>query len=288
MKHIMHVPALAIAIAAFSSSAYAQDYTNGGTVSLFTTSSPQSWVAVDGSSAPVDTNQINPDGSFKPSCAGCAWVDPATLTQAQRDAIAADPHAATYYPTAGARRTSVLTDTTTGDSSSVTRTDGGVVTSASLSDGTHTTAASAKGVSVSDTSGNSTVLSATGLTTTGTVSAGEVYAGGVNVGATLSHYGSQIGTLENLYAGQQVQINNLSGRMDKAYAGIAMAGAMHDPQVDPGHTFGLSFSAADFSGVAGFAGSAKWRINNNFAVGGGGAFSDKGEGLGRVYGELQW
>jgi hypothetical protein len=99
---------------------------------------------------------------------------------------------------------------------------------------------------------------------------------------------TDIHNLYGLYGSQQNQINNLSGRMDKAYSGIAMASAFHAPQVDPGHTFGLSISAADFAGVGGFSGAAKWRVNNNFAVGAGGAFSDRGEATGQVYGEVQW
>lgn len=121
----------------------------------------------------------------------------------------------------------------------------------------------------------------------------ENWASGVD--STLANYGNRITSAEGkitnlygLYGAQQNQITALSGRMDKAYAGIAMASAFHAPQVDPGHTFGLSLSAADFAGVGGFSGAAKWRINNNFAVGAGGAFSDRGQAAGQVYGEVQW
>jgi YadA-like membrane anchor domain len=147
----------------------------------------------------------------------------------------------------------------------------------------------------------STSVTAGGVSTNGTVSAttlatqdshGAVYA---NVGDTLTQYGSQIGAntasiahLQTLYSSQQGQINSLSGRMDKAYAGIAMATAFEAPQVDPGKRFGLSVNWADFAGVSGFSGVAKFRIDDHWSATGGVAGSQGGQFSGKVGIQTQW
>ena len=121
----------------------------------------------------------------------------------------------------------------------------------------------------------------------------ETWATGVD--NTLADHGARIGTAETnisalygLYGAQQGQINNLNSRMDKAYAGIAMATAFESPQVDPGKRFGLSLNWGEFEGVSAFSSSAKLRFNDNWAATGGAAVSQGGQIAAKVGIQTQW
>jgi hypothetical protein len=121
----------------------------------------------------------------------------------------------------------------------------------------------------------------------------EDWASGVD--STLTNYGNRITTAEgkitnlySLYGAQQGQINNLNGRMDKAYAGIAMATAFESPQVDPGKRFGISLNWGEFEGVSAFSTSAKLRFNDNWAATGGAAVSQSGQTAAKIGIQTQW
>ena len=171
----------------------------------------------------------------------------------------------------------------------------GAVTANTLSDGAGTTIS---GGAVTTNTVNAGTVNATTVhadsVTASSVSAAYVYAdtlataGYGNVGQTLTNYGNSISNLYSLYNSQQGQINNLNGRMDKAYAGIAMATAFESPQVDPGKRFGLSLNWGEFEGVSAFSSSAKLRFNDNWAATGGAAVSQGGQVAAKVGIQTQW
>ena len=267
MKTLTSAIALAAACAAFSYPAMAQAITGAiGTYAGYT--------LVDSGGNPIPlSGNVNSDYTVASSCTGCTY----------RTSVAGDP-STSEIGVPGAISTNPVTG--------------------------NTTAIGADGVALVNSNGATTLVTSAGVQTNGAVSAktlsdgagttitgGSVTANSVSAAngdfATLSTagYGNVGNTLTNLYDlyhGQQAQINTLNSNMTKAFEGIAMASAFHSPQVDPGHTFGLSFSAADFNGYSGFSGAGKLRINNNFAVGIGGAMSDRGSAAGQVYGEVQW
>lgn len=188
MKYKVSMLAMMIAVSA-AGSAWAADYSNSGPTNIFPVASVDQ-VAVDATGAPVDTNMVNPDGSFKanPNCP-CSWVDPSTLTGAQIAAIAADPNAA-KFDAATSRVTYAAADTTTGHSFAVQTTGAGVPTAVGFGSQTNTTTVTAEGVN-----------------TTGSVNAGTMSVGGVDVGSALADHGNRIATLETSQGAMQVQID---------------------------------------------------------------------------------
>lgn len=160
------VSILALVIGAgLSSGAFAQDFNNSGVVVNNTVTSPAiNLVAIDSSGAPVDTNMVNPDGTFKSNTnCPCAWVNPAILSQAQRDVIAAD-HNAAVFDSKTSKIITATADTYTGDAHVVSRTLAGVKTGEAYGNAAGDgTAITAGGVASVDASGNATLLTAKGV-----------------------------------------------------------------------------------------------------------------------------
>jgi hypothetical protein len=172
--------------------------------------------------------------------------------------------------------------------------------SLAVSDGTRTTVLAKDGMSTTNGT-HTTTVTANGVTTTGTVSAAVVSAGVLSttgysdVGSTLTSYDTRISanaagisSLGALYSAQQGQINNLNGRMDKAYAGIAMATAFESPQVDPGKHFGIALNWGEFEGVSAFSTMGKFRFNDNWSATAGGAVSQGGQFSAKAGIQTQW
>jgi hypothetical protein len=104
----------------------------------------------------------------------------------------------------------------------------------------------------------------------------------------LDDHSEHLAQLDSQVAGLQNQMFNLGRRMDKAYAGIAMAMAMESPQVDPGHKFGVSMNWGTFEGYNAGSFNGKFRFDDNISLTGGFGFAEKGTVGGRAGLQFQW
>lgn len=319
MKRILFT---AVAIVGMTGAANADDWSNSVGQSFSVVSPGFEAVAVDAAGAPVDVSQINSDGSFK-SCGTCTWVPMASLTPAQQQAVNDDANAARHT-----RSSVTVTDATTGDGMSFTRTNGGVFTSASLSDGEDTTTATAKGV-----------------VTTGSISAKTVSVGGRDVGSSLGDHddritankkqadatdnrlngfngtggtvetwatgvdtslanhgaaisdlygitgqqGLQIAGLYDITAAHSAQLADLRSDMKRVKGGVALALALDVPHLETGRRFGVAVNLADFEGTGAFAGGVALRLDQNWQVNAGGGLGFNGGAAGGKVGLVgQW
>jgi YadA-like membrane anchor domain len=232
------------------------------------------YVAVDGSNNPITApaGLINSNGTFTAACVGCSWVS-GTPVSGQ----------ATYNTLGISSANNV-----TGNSATVNA-DG-----ASFQNGTSVTSVAPTGVTTNGTvTANSVVANSVSATVLSTQDSHGYFYANVGDALTADRTGiaansAAISSLQNLYAVQQGQINNLNARMDKAYGGIAMATAFEVPQVDPGKHFGFSVNYADFAGYSGFSGVGKLRFDDHWSMTGGVAGSSNGQFAGKVGFQTQW
>lgn len=225
------------------------DIDNGMSVG-FTTSR---YVAVDANGDYVHKSQVNPDGSFKPTCVDCQWR-PYTAAELAGDTVPTG--IAKHYDPSIALNNGVTGDT--------------------LKLGT-------SGVALSNTDGSSTEVTSKGVTTNGTVSAkvlstqdsaGNVYA---NVGDELSTHNGQIAALNNVTASQGAAINantallsQHSAILDEHSKGIAIAMALPDAWLGDKEKFAIAGNIGGFGDetAVGFAAIARldqnWSLNAKF------------------------
>ena len=254
MKYKVSILALAIS-AGFSGQLFASDYNNSNFTVTNTTASPSGLVAVTATGSPVDTTDIDSNGFFK-SCLTCKWVDPSTLTQAQRDAIAADPHAGVYDPTTSTL-TNVLVDTTAQKDHVVTTTQAGVKTGeaygANAGGVIQSTAITSGGVASTDSSGNFSTLTSGGVTVVNTSGASaSVGAGGATFtdssGGTTTIAGGNVTNSGDTTTAGATTTGKLAVQGDATVGGsLAVAGPV----------YGGSLYSGTFSGNSLTGGSAE-------------------------------
>lgn len=322
LKHVLR--ATAIIAVAFSSgyAALADDWNNGipatipatggisyqGTTASYSADQSRA-VIFDGTSyTDVDASGVNPDGTFKTGAgdpcgavgAVCSWMKNADIAAlgAAYSTTAANP--ALYTKLGG-----TVSDAMTGGKIS----------------------ASTDNVTLSNETGASTTVTADGVKTTGTVDAKTVIVNGRDVESSLTAHDAQLanhetritatntrlnefngtgGSLESWASGVNGQItamqndftaykayvgnqvSRLDGRIDKAYAGVAIALAMESPQVDPGKHFGLAINWGEFEGENAGALSAKIRFDHMWSLTAGVGTSTSGTVGARAGLQAQW
>jgi hypothetical protein len=159
------VSILAMAIAMGASGAALADSYDGANVVTVTDTPSLVFInyGFDATGHPLHNDQLNPDGTFKAPCPGCYFKNSTSLTPAEQAAVDADPKAVKFDTKTG-KYVSVTTDSTTGDSFGVSKTNSGVMTAVSFGnkDG-NSSVFSANGVSVVDTHGNTATVGASGV-----------------------------------------------------------------------------------------------------------------------------
>lgn len=107
--------------------------------------------------------------------------------------------------------------------------------------------------------------------------------------AAIGTANTNIASLQQLTAGQTLQINSLFSGLDKAYEGVAMGLAMESPMLPPGTTFGLSGGIGYFEDSTAGTMAFSARVGENASVSAGvGLGFDSGEVGARGGFQIAW